>query len=168
MLPPPSTTASLHCLECSHSIKKNTHISHHFNTPHIIYRSIYNNSIPIPGPVNICTKIEPIQDQNRPKLHINTATMASTNNTSQWEAPKFSFSRANQAKEWKPFYFRALSYLETLDTNVDIPDQTKIEYFITVGIYVASSVNQDVLNTQCTTYRNSQPPANCPAYGKVL
>ena len=47
-----------------------------------------------------------------PKLHINTATMAGTNSTTQREAPKFSFSTANQAEEWKVFYIRALDYLK--------------------------------------------------------
>ena len=40
--------------------------------------------------------------------------MVGTNNTLQWEAPKFSFSTASYAEEWKAFYIRALNYLETL------------------------------------------------------
>ena len=51
--------------------------------------------------------------------------MAGTNKTSQWEAPKFSFSVANQAKEWKTFYIRVHDYLEILDIDVDAPNQTK-------------------------------------------
>ena len=51
--------------------------------------------------------------------------MADTNNTSQWEAYKFSSSAANQAKEWKTFYSRVLNYLETLDIDIDAPYQTK-------------------------------------------
>ena len=50
--------------------------------------------------------------------------MARTNNTSQWEEPKFSFSAANQAEEWKT-YIWALDHLKTLDINMDDPSQAK-------------------------------------------
>ena len=70
------------------------------------------------------TKIWPFQDQ-----FSGSFIMASTNNTLQLEAPTLSFSTANQAKEWKTFYVRALNYLETLDITLDInintPDQTE-------------------------------------------
>ena len=55
--------------------------------------------------------------------------MAGTNNTSQWEAPIFSFSTANQAEEWKTFYVRVLNYLETLDIDIEAPDQKRDESF---------------------------------------
>ena len=45
--------------------------------------------------------------------------MAGTNNTSQYEALKFSFSTANQAEEWKTFYVRNLDYLGTLNINIE-------------------------------------------------
>ena len=51
--------------------------------------------------------------------------MAGTNNTSHSEAPKLSFCTANQTEELKTFYVRALTYLETLDINIDAPEQTK-------------------------------------------
>ena len=45
--------------------------------------------------------------------------MAGTNNTSQWEVPKFSFSTANQAVELKTFYIRAINYLDNMDITID-------------------------------------------------
>ena len=51
--------------------------------------------------------------------------MASTNYTSQWEVPKFSFSTANQAEEWNTIYVRALDYLETLDIDIEALNQIK-------------------------------------------
>ena len=51
--------------------------------------------------------------------------MAGSTTTSWWEAPKFSFSAANQVDEWKTFYVRALNYLETLDIDIEALNQTK-------------------------------------------
>ena len=51
--------------------------------------------------------------------------MAGTNNTSQWEVPKFSFSVADQADKWKIFYVRDLDYIETLDIDMEAPNQKK-------------------------------------------
>ena len=54
--------------------------------------------------VTIHTK-KPVTATDTPK-----STMAS-NNTPHWEAPKFSFTVQNQAKEWKLFYTRAVNLL---------------------------------------------------------
>ena len=135
MLSPPSTTASLNCQECLQGIQthhisnhfrtphiiyrtfcngiQTHHISNHYRTPHIIYRTVCNKSSPISGAIDICAKIYPCKGQFSPKYHINTTTMAGTNHTSQWEDLKFSFSAVNDAKEWKTFYMRVLNYLET-------------------------------------------------------
>ena len=47
------------------------------------------------------------------------------NNTSTWEAPKFSFNTENQAASWRDFYTRAIDYLETLDIDPEQEDQDK-------------------------------------------
>ena len=47
------------------------------------------------------------------------------NNTSKWEAPKFSFDIKDQASEWKKFYTRAIDYLETLDIDPEQEDQDR-------------------------------------------
>ena len=47
------------------------------------------------------------------------------NNTSRWEAPKFSFNMEDQASQWKKFYTRAIDYLETLDIYPEQEDQHK-------------------------------------------
>ena len=51
--------------------------------------------------------------------------MVGTNNTSEWKVPKFSLSTANQAKESKAFYVRALDYLETQGIDIDAPTKQK-------------------------------------------
>ena len=48
-----------------------------------------------------------------------------SNNTHQWEAPKFSFKAQDQAAEWKQFYIRAVNYLEAPDIDPDQEDETK-------------------------------------------
>ena len=48
--------------------------------------------------------------------------MEDTNNTPKWE---FSFSAANQPREKKTIYVKALNYLKTLDIDVDLFDQTE-------------------------------------------
>ena len=47
------------------------------------------------------------------------------NNTSRWEAPKFSFNMEDQPAAWREFYIRALDYLETLDIDPEQEDQHK-------------------------------------------
>ena len=47
------------------------------------------------------------------------------NNTSRWEAPKFSFNSEDQAAAWREFYSRALDYLETLDIDTEAEDNNK-------------------------------------------
>ena len=54
--------------------------------------------------------------------------MANTNNTPQWEDPKFSFNTSNQAEDWKEFHIRAIDYLEALYTDVETPDKSKREW----------------------------------------
>ena len=46
-------------------------------------------------------------------------------NTSQWEAPKFSFNTEDQATAWREFYTRAIDYLETLDIDTEAEDEHK-------------------------------------------
>ena len=46
-------------------------------------------------------------------------------NTSQWEAPKFSFNTEDQASAWREFYTRALDHLETLNIDPEIEDENK-------------------------------------------
>ena len=48
-----------------------------------------------------------------------------SNNTPQWEAPKFSFNTQDQVAEWKQFYIRVIDYLEALDIDPDQEDETK-------------------------------------------
>ena len=94
-----------------------THISHHLE-------------IPPTFPGLFTTSVAPLWDQLTFKLKFNhfkinlsqnsyTMTMTGINNTSQWEAPKFSFSTTNQAKKWKT-YVRALDYLKILDIHTTI------------------------------------------------
>ena len=47
------------------------------------------------------------------------------NNTTRWEAPKFSFNTDNQPAVWRELYIRALDYLETLDIDPEEADQTQ-------------------------------------------
>ena len=47
------------------------------------------------------------------------------NNTSRWEAPKFSFNTEDQAAARREFYTRALDYLETLDIDTEAEDNNK-------------------------------------------
>ena len=45
-----------------------------------------------------------------------------------WEAPKFSFSVENQAKEWKKFHTRVIDFLEALNIDPDTPDESKCSW----------------------------------------
>ena len=47
------------------------------------------------------------------------------NNTSRWEAPKFSFNTEDHAASWREFYIRAIDYLETLDIDPEQENQHK-------------------------------------------
>ena len=55
---------------------------------------------------------------------ISTSTMASSEPPC-WEVFKFSFNVENQAKEWKKLHTRGVDYLEPLDIDPDIPDESK-------------------------------------------
>ena len=50
------------------------------------------------------------------------------NNTSRWEAPKFSFNTEDQAAAWRKFYTRALDYLETLNIDTEAEDNNKRQW----------------------------------------
>ena len=88
---------------------------------HVIQSNMFISRPPMSFPGPFTATVSPFQGQltiknitfSRPKcskIHIHTTTMADTNNTSQWEAPKFSFSTTNEAKEGKTFHVRALNY----------------------------------------------------------
>ena len=51
--------------------------------------------------------------------------MASRAPTARWEAPQFSFNSPQQTQEWKSFYTRVLDYLETLDIDPEVQDDTR-------------------------------------------
>ena len=51
--------------------------------------------------------------------------MASRAPTTRWEAPQFSFNSPQQTQEWKNFYTRVLDYLETLDIDPEVQDDTR-------------------------------------------
>ena len=48
-----------------------------------------------------------------------------SNEPPHWEAPKFSFTAENQAKEWKKFHTRVIDFLEALNIDPDTPDESK-------------------------------------------
>ena len=51
--------------------------------------------------------------------------MASHSNIPHWQAPKFTFSTAQQWEEWKVFYTRAINFLEAFDINTEKEDSTQ-------------------------------------------
>ena len=50
--------------------------------------------------------------------------MASSGHHSHWEAPTFHFNSPNQSEDWSVFYTRALDYLDTLDIEPEVADDS--------------------------------------------
>ena len=50
--------------------------------------------------------------------------MASSSHCSHWEAPTFHFNSLNQSENWSAFYTRALDYLDALDIEPKVADQS--------------------------------------------
>ena len=50
--------------------------------------------------------------------------MASSSHHKCWEAPMFHFNSPNQSEDWSAFYTRALDYLDTLDIEPEVADQS--------------------------------------------
>ena len=50
--------------------------------------------------------------------------MASSGHHSWWEAPTFHFNSPNQSEDWSAFYTRALDYLEALDIEPEVADES--------------------------------------------
>ena len=50
--------------------------------------------------------------------------MASSGTHRHWEAPTFHFNSPNQSEDWSAFYTRALDYLDTLDIEPEVTDES--------------------------------------------
>ena len=50
--------------------------------------------------------------------------MASSGQCSCWEAPTFHFNSPKQSEDWSTFYTRALDYLDALDIEPDVADES--------------------------------------------
>ena len=50
--------------------------------------------------------------------------MASSGHRSCWEAPTFHFNSPNQSEDWSAFYTRALDYLDALDIEPEVADES--------------------------------------------
>ena len=50
--------------------------------------------------------------------------MASSSHCSCWEAPTFHFNSPNQSEDWSTFYTRALDYLDALDIEPEVADES--------------------------------------------
>ena len=50
--------------------------------------------------------------------------MASSGHHGCWEAPTFHFNSANQSEDWSAFYTRTLDYLDTLDIEPEVANES--------------------------------------------
>ena len=50
--------------------------------------------------------------------------MASSGHCSWWEAPTFHFNSPNQSEDWSIFYTSAIDYLDTLDIEPEVTDDS--------------------------------------------
>ena len=50
--------------------------------------------------------------------------MASSSPHSHWEAPTFHFNSPNQSEDWSTLYTRALDYLDALDIEAEVADES--------------------------------------------
>ena len=50
--------------------------------------------------------------------------MASSGHHGHWEAPTFHFNSANQSGDWSVFYTRASDYLDALDIDPEVADES--------------------------------------------
>ena len=50
--------------------------------------------------------------------------MAPSGHCGCWEAPTFHFNSPNPSEDWRAFYTRALDYLDTLDIEPEVADES--------------------------------------------